>query len=206
MLCLSVCSYILFITASYHMYSLNTCTFVTCLLNVIDCGSGLEVRRTVCITALPRSYMLPLSLIGYAVHCTARHTSTPLYNDALDSRISISYERGYWLIYVQKLNFRDQSVQKIEWKQTDTDKRCQLLWACLPAIAVGIRQPRAQFKLQNILRYLTIMQELRLTCLGMVDLQNSKIVLDSIYKLAYDFPTRNLHHICLLYTSDAADE
>jgi len=40
MLCLSVCSYILFITASYHMYSLNACTFVTCLLNVIVVGSG----------------------------------------------------------------------------------------------------------------------------------------------------------------------
>jgi len=36
MLCLYVCSYILFITASNHMHSLNACTFVTCLLNVIE--------------------------------------------------------------------------------------------------------------------------------------------------------------------------
>ena len=42
------------------------------------------------------------------------------------------------------------------------------------------------------IQHLTIMQELRLTFLGMVALQNSKIVLHSVYKLAYDCPKRVL--------------
>jgi len=37
--------------------------------------------------------------------CMHRHTSTALYNDHLDSRISISYEWGYWLMHIQKTQF-----------------------------------------------------------------------------------------------------
>jgi len=40
--------------------------------------------------------------------------------------------------------------------------------------------------------YITIMSELRSTFLDMIRLQNRKIILDSVYRLVYDFTKRNL--------------